>query len=71
MIVVAKLAQILMIIGALNWLLIGLFEWDLVTAIFGGEVVRDSSMLSRIIYGIVGLAGLYGISFLFRDRVST
>jgi hypothetical protein len=70
-IVVAKLAQILMIIGALNWLLIGLFEWDLVTAIFGGEVVRDSSMLSRIIYGIVGLAGLYGISFLFRDRVST
>jgi Uncharacterized conserved protein len=68
---VAKLAQILMIIGALNWLLIGLFEWDLVTAIFGGEVVRDSSMLSRIIYGIVGLAGLYGISFLFRDRVST
>ncbi len=67
----AKLAQILMIIGALNWLLIGLFEWDLVTAIFGGEVVRDSSMLSRIIYGIVGLAGLYGISFLFRDRVST
>jgi len=68
---VARLAQILMIIGALNWLLIGLFEWDLVTAIFGGEVVRDSSLISRIIYGIVGLAGLYGISFLFRDRVST
>lgn len=67
----ARLAQILMIIGALNWLLIGLFEWDLVTAIFGGEVVRDSSLISRIIYGIVGLAGLYGISFLFRDRVST
>jgi hypothetical protein len=70
-IVVARLAQILMIIGALNWLLIGLFEWDLVTAIFGGEVVRESSLISRIIYGIVGLAGLYGISFLFRDRVST
>jgi len=68
---VARLAQILMIIGALNWLLVGLFEWDLVTAIFGGEVVRESSLISRIIYGIVGLAGLYGISFLFRNRVST
>ena len=67
----ARLAQILMIIGALNWLLVGLFEWDLVTAIFGGEVVRESSLISRIIYGIVGLAGLYGISFLFRNRVST
>lgn len=67
----ARLAQLLMIIGALNWLLVGLFEWDLVSAIFGGEVIRDSSMISRIIYGLVGLAGLYGISFLFRDRAST
>ena len=34
----ARLALLLMIIGSLNWLLVGLFEWDLVTAIFGGEV---------------------------------
>lgn len=66
----ARLALLLMIIGALNWLLVGLFEWDLVTAIFGGEVIRDSSLLSRIIYGLVGLAGLYGISLLFRERTT-
>jgi len=66
----ARLALLLMIIGALNWLLVGLFEWDLVTAIFGGEVIRDSSLFSRIIYGLVGLAGLYGISLLFRERSS-
>jgi hypothetical protein len=66
----ARLALLLMIIGALNWLLVGLFEWDLVTAIFGGEVIRDSSLFSRIIYTLVGLAGLYGISLLFRDRAS-
>ncbi|GFR38561.1 DUF378 domain-containing protein [Insulibacter thermoxylanivorax] len=67
----ARLALLLMIIGSLNWLLVGLFEWDLVTAIFGGEVYRDSSLFSRIIYGLVGLAGLYGISFLFRERITT
>lgn len=67
----ARLALLLMIIGALNWLLVGLFEWDLVTAIFGGEAFRESSLFSRIIYGIVGLAGLYGISLLFRERIST
>ncbi len=64
----ARLALVLMIIGSINWLLVGLFEWDLVTAIFGGEVLRESSLLSRIIYGLVGLAGLYGISLLFRER---
>lgn len=61
------LALILVIIGALNWGLIGLFEFDLVAAIFGGQ----TSALSRIIYGLVGLAGLYSIKFLFRDREKT
>lgn len=65
-----KLALILVIIGALNWLLIGLFQWDLVSAIFGGDVVRESSLFSRIIYALVGLAGIYAIRFLFDDRVS-
>ncbi len=61
------LALVLVIIGALNWGLIGLFEFDLVAAIFGGQ----TSAISRLIYGLVGLAGLYSIKFLFRDRERT
>jgi Uncharacterized conserved protein len=63
----SRIALTLVIIGAINWLLVGLFEWDLVSAIFGGEAVRDSSWLSRIIYTLVGLAGLYAITF-YGDR---
>ncbi len=48
----------LTIIGALNWLLVGLFEFDLVAAIFGGQ----TAIISRIIYIIVGIAGLICIS---------
>ena len=59
-----RLALILMIIGAINWGLIGLLRLDLVAAIFGGQ----NALLSRIIYTLVGLAGLYSISLLFRDR---
>ena len=55
-------ALILMIIGALNWGLIGLFQFDLVAAIFGGS----ASVISRIIYSLVGLAGIWGITMLFR-----
>lgn len=54
-------ALILMIIGALNWGLIGLFQFDLVAAIFGGS----ASVISRIIYSLVGLAGIWGITMLF------
>ncbi|MFZ5901117.1 DUF378 domain-containing protein [Desulforudis sp. 1031] len=61
-----KLALALVIIGALNWLLVGLFRWDLVTAIFGGEVIRNSSLFSRVIYTLVGLGGIYLIPFLLR-----
>ena len=57
-------ALILVIIGALNWGLIGLFGFDLVATIFGGQ----DALLSRIVYSLVGLAGLYSISFLARDR---
>lgn len=54
-----------MIIGALNWGLIGLFQFDLVASIFGGM----SAVFSRIIYALVGLAGIWGITMLFRrDR---
>lgn len=64
-----KVALTLVIIGALNWLLVGLFQWDLVSAIFGGDAIRDSSLFSRIIYTIVGLSGIYAIRYLFEDRV--
>ena len=56
------LAQILSIIGCLNWGLIGLFRFDLVAWLFGGQ----ASVFSRIVYTIVGLAGLWCITFLFR-----
>lgn len=57
-----RVALVLVIIGALNWLLIGLFNYDLVASIFG-----SASFISRTIYAIVGLAGLYSISLLFRE----
>lgn len=59
-----RLALVLVIIGALNWGLIALFQFDLVASIFGGQ----DALLSRIIYGLVGIAGLYCISLLFRER---
>jgi uncharacterized protein len=60
-----KTALAIVIIGAINWLLIGLFKFDLVAAIFGGTSI-DPSVLSRIIYAIVGLAGLWCITILFK-----
>lgn len=62
-----RLALVLVIIGALNWLLIGIFQFDLVAIIFGGDVVPERSFISRTIYSLVGLAGIYSISLLFRD----
>jgi Domain of unknown function (DUF378). len=59
-----RLALILVIIGALNWGLIGLFQFDLVATLFGGQ----DALISRIIYTLVGAAGAYAISFLFRER---
>jgi len=60
-----RLALLLVIIGALNWLLVGLFQYDLVASLFGGV----NSMVSRTIYTLVGLSGIYSISLLFRDTV--
>ena len=57
------IALILSIIGSLNWGLIGIFKFDLVAWIFGGQ----DAVISRIIYALVGLAGLWCISLLFRD----
>ncbi len=56
------LALILSIIGSINWGLVGIFQFDLVSWLFGGQ----DSLFSRIIYTVVGLAGLWCISLLFR-----
>ena len=58
------IALILSIIGSLNWGLVSLFRFDLVAWIFGGQ----SAFLSRVIYGLVGLAGLWCITLLFRKN---
>lgn len=57
-----RTALALLIIGGINWGLIGFFQFDLVAAIFGGM----GSALSRIVYGIVGLSGLYCLTLLFK-----
>lgn len=57
-------ALLITIIGALNWGLVSLFRFDLVAWIGGGQ----GALLSRIIYGIVALAGIWCITLLFRDR---
>lgn len=62
-----KIALLLVIVGALNWLLVGLFQFDLVAAIFGGQ----QSLLSRIVYSLVGIAGLWSIKMLFSDLHSS
>ena len=58
-----KLVFALHIIGALNWGSIGIFQFDLVAALFGGQ----AALLSRIVYTLVALAGVWAISFFFRD----
>jgi uncharacterized protein len=52
------IALILVIVGALNWGLVALFEWDLVAEIFG-ESFGTTNVVTRIVYGLVGLAGVY------------
>ncbi|MGM0875545.1 MAG: DUF378 domain-containing protein [Bacillota bacterium] len=59
--VIQRIALVLTIVGAINWGLIGFFGFNLVSAIFG-----DASALTRIIYGIVGIAGLINLGLLFK-----
>lgn len=59
-----KIALILVIVGALNWGSIGLFGFDIVAWIFGGQL----ALLSRIIFTIVGIAGLWALTLLFREK---
>lgn len=57
-----RIALILLIVGGLNWGSVGLFQYDLVGALFGGM----SGIISRFIFTLVGIAGLWCISLLFR-----
>ena len=59
-----KISLVLVIIGALNWGSIGLFKFDIVAWIFGGQ----ASIASRIVYTLVALAGIWCISLLFRTE---
>lgn len=59
-----KISLVLVIIGAINWGSIGLFQFDLVSWIFGGQ----DAILSRIVYTLVALAGIWCISLLFRKN---
>ncbi|MEQ2443395.1 DUF378 domain-containing protein [Pseudoflavonifractor sp. CLA-AP-H29] len=63
---VDKIALILAIVGGLNWGSIGIFGFDLVAFAFGGS----DSAISRVIYTLIGLAAVWCISLLFRDRDS-
>ncbi len=59
-----KISLVLVIIGALNWGSIGLFQFDMVAFLFGGQ----DALISRIVYSLVALGGIWCISLLFRDR---
>jgi uncharacterized protein len=64
------ITQILLIVGGLNWLLVGAFQFDLVAALFGGQ----ESVLARIVYVVVGLCAIWQITrlgALFADRTHT
>ena len=58
------ISLLLVIVGAINWLLVGVFQFDLVAWLFGGQ----GAVISRILYTIIGAAGLWSISLLCRDR---
>ena len=60
--VIDKIELVLIIIGAINWGLVGIFNFNLVDSIFGAM-----SVVSRVIYALVGISGLWGIKLLFDD----
>ena len=59
-----RISLILLIVGGLNWGSIGLFKFDIVSWLFGGQ----ADLISRIVYTIVGLSAIWCISLLFRSR---
>ena len=67
MLVLDKISLALVIIGALNWGSIGLFQLDLVAWLFGGQ----AAVLSRVVYTLVALGGVWCVSLLFRDTAES
>ena len=61
--IIDKIALALIVIGAINWGLIGLFRFNLVELLFG-----DMTLLARIVYSLVGISGLWGIKLLLNDE---
>ena len=61
--IIDKIALLLVIIGAINWGLIGIFHFNLVSTLFG-----VMSIISRIVYILVGISGIWGIRLLFNDK---
>lgn len=61
--VIDKIALLLVIIGAVNWGLVGIFQFDLVAWLFGGA----ASVISRIVYILVGIGGVWSLSLLFKS----
>lgn len=61
--IVDKIALILVIIGAINWGLVGFFEFNLVDSIFG-----ELTLITRVIYALVGISGLWAIKLLFDEK---
>ena len=59
-----KICLLLVILGSINWGLVGIFQFDLVAWLFGGS----DAIVSRIIYSVIALAGRWCISLLFRDN---
>ncbi len=59
-----RISLILLIVGGLNWGSVGLFKFDIVSWLFGGQ----ADLVSRIIYTLVGLSALWCVSLLFRSR---
>lgn len=59
-----KLALVLIIIGAINWGLVGILQIDLVAWLFGGS----AALISRVIYTLIAAGGIWSLTFLFRDE---
>lgn len=62
--IIDKICLVLVVVGSINWGLVGIFQFDLVAWLFGGT----DAIISRIIYTVIALAGIWCISLLFRDN---
>jgi uncharacterized protein len=65
------LAAVLVLVGGLNWGLVGLAKFDLVAWIFGGMELGETNAVSRVVYGFVGLAAVYGVGSLLASQRSS